>query len=223
MDHRVCAVSVLCLRWSFIFLRSNYIVDFEDHLNHLCCQLQLLFLRVYRFEYSLLVHVVCSFAHAVYSKEWVYVSDLFLLQSLNIFNWIITGVFSQYHRNFFQSISECSDCILFNAFNLISFFSNFNSACQFCGSSSTNDIIIFDHISYNTNCIEQTSFSFITNGSWSTSNKNCDCFRVDTILNQKDFVTWSSKCHLLYYTSFAKFLRCYLFKSWDNSSSCGDG
>jgi hypothetical protein len=113
-----------------------------------------LFLRHNRFEYTLLVHVVSSEVAGVNTNEWVGVFDLHFLNFLNVIDWVQTGVFGQAHWNGFKGISETSNCILFNTVDLIGLGGDSDRASELSGTSSTNDIIVFDHISNDANGIE---------------------------------------------------------------------
>lgn len=95
--------------------------------------------------------------------------DLFLLDLTYVVNWVITGVLSQGHWNFFQGIGESSDGVLFNTRDLISLLLDFDGAGKLSGSTSSNDVVVLDHVSDDTDGIMETSSSFITNSLRSSS------------------------------------------------------
>merc|ERR1719273_1204833 len=151
------------MKLSLVLLWCNNIVDFEDHLDHLCCQFKLLSLRHDRFVNTLLVHICGSLVICIDSDEWVIFRDLFLAQFTYIFNWVVTRVLCQSQWDFFKGICECSHSVLFDSLDFISLCSDRNGASKFSCTTSTNDVVVLDHVTDNTDCIMKASLCFITN------------------------------------------------------------
>jgi hypothetical protein len=124
----------------------------------------------------------------VNSDEGVSFTYLFLAQLTYVFNWIETRVLRQREWNFFEGICECTNGVLLDSFNLVSSLRNGDGASELSSTAATNDVVIFDHITHNTDCVMKATSSLVANNAGTTSNKDCNRFRVVTILNQNDSV-----------------------------------
>jgi hypothetical protein len=91
---------------------------------------------------------------------------------------------------------------LLNTLDLVSLLGYLNSAGQLSGSSTTNHIIVLDHVSDNTQSIMETSLSLIADGLAATSDQNGDCLAAGTVLNQDDFVLRGTESDFLNASSF---------------------
>jgi len=54
---------------------------------------------------------------------------------------------------------------LLNTLNLIGFLGDLNGTCKLGGTTTSNNFIAFNHVSYYANGIKEASLGFITNGS----------------------------------------------------------
>jgi hypothetical protein len=203
-------------------LWGDNIVDFQDHLNDLGSQLQLLFLRVNRLEDTLLVHVVGSEGHGVNSDEWVLLFDLHFLDVTYIGDWVESGVLSESHWDLLESVGESADGILFNSIDLISLLGNLDGASELSGTTSSNYVVILDHVSDDADGIEEASLGLVTNRAGSTSDQHGDGLGVLAFLNEENLIVRGTERELLDNSSLSELLWGNLFESWDDSSSGGD-
>ena len=169
---------------SLVLLWGNDIINLEDHLHYLSSQLQLLLLWHHWLEHTLLGHEAWTCVHCVNTNVWRVFFNLHFLNLLDVFNWWVSRVLSQSHRNLFKGISKSSDSVLLNTFNLVSFLLNLDGTSKLWGTTSTDDIVILDHVSNDTDCIEKTSLGLITDGFWSTSDQNGNSLWFWAILDQ---------------------------------------
>ena len=116
------------MKLSLILLWRDNVVNFEDHLHHLCRQFELLLLRHDRFVYTLLVHIRGPFVIGINSNEWVIFSDLLFTQFTYIFDWVVTRVLCQSQWNFFEGVCEGSHCVLFNSLDFVCLLCNSDGA-----------------------------------------------------------------------------------------------
>jgi len=107
-------------------------------------------------------HVVGSLAHGVNSYEWALLVDLHLFDVLNVVNGVETGVLGQGHWDLLKSVSESSHGVLFNSFDFVGGLVNLDGTGELGGTTSSDNIIVFDHVSDDTDGIEEASLSFIT-------------------------------------------------------------
>jgi hypothetical protein len=92
----------------------------------------------------------------------------------NILNWVVTGVLSKSQWNFFQSISEGSYSVLFDTLDFISGISNSDGASELSGTTSTDNVGVLNHVTYNANSVMKASAGFVANGLRSTTDHDCD-------------------------------------------------
>ena len=109
---------------SLVFGGCNYIVYFEDHLDDLSGELELVALGGSRLKDTLLVHVGRALAQSIDSDEWVLLVDLLLLDFAHILDRRVAGVLGESQRDLFVCVCESADGILLNTFDFISFFLN---------------------------------------------------------------------------------------------------
>jgi hypothetical protein len=131
----------------------------------------------------LLEHVVGSLAHGINSYEWALLVDLHLFDVLNVFNGVETGVLGQGHWDLLKSVSESSHGVLFNSFDFISGLVNLDGTGELGGTTSSDNIIVFDHVSNDTDGIEEASLGFITDSLGSTSDHAGNGLRFNTVFN----------------------------------------
>jgi hypothetical protein len=155
-------------------LRSDDIVDFKDHFNNLGGKLKLVLLGEDRLEDSLFHHVGSSPEHSINTEVCVFLFNLGLSNRGNILNWVVTGVLSKSQWNFFQSISEGSYSVLFDTLDFISGISNSDGASELSGTTSTDNVGVLNHVTYNANSVMKASAGFVTNSLRSTTDHDCD-------------------------------------------------
>ena len=204
---------------SFVFLWGNHIVNLQNHLNDLSCEFKLVLLWGCRFKDTLLEHVCCALVVSIYSDEWISIFNLLFADWADVFDWIETWVLCESQRNFFQSISKSAHCILFNTLDLVGGCSYCNWTRQFSGTTTTNNIIVTNHIANNTDCVVKATSCFITNYSGTAANQNGDCFWVFAILNENDSIVWSTETYFLNWTSLTEFVWRDFLKAGNNSST----
>lgn len=207
---------------SFVFLWGNHIVNLQNHLNDLSCEFKLVLLWGCRFKDTLLEHVCCALVVSIYSDEWICILNLLFADWADVLYRIKAWVLCKSQRNFFQSISKSAHCILFNTLDLVGGRSYCDWTRQFSGTTTSNNIIVTNHIANNTDCVVKTTSSFVTDHSWATANQNCDCFGVFAILDENDSIVWSTETYFLNRTSFTKFVWCNFLKTRDDSCTCCD-
>ena len=117
----------------------------------------------------MVIHAVGTLLHGINSEEWILLLNLHFLDVLHVLDGIETRVLSKSHWDLFQSIGKGSYCILFNTLDLVSLLGNLNSTSELCGTTTSNNVIIFDHVTDHTDGIKKTSLGLIANGSRSTS------------------------------------------------------
>jgi hypothetical protein len=95
-------------------LWSNDIVDFEDHFDDLGGELKLLLLGENTLKDTLLGHVSGALVVGVNTDESAVGLNLLFLDLTYVVYWVVAGVLSQGHWNFFQGVGESSYSVLFN-------------------------------------------------------------------------------------------------------------
>jgi ankyrin repeat protein len=147
---------------SLVLLGCDDIVNLEDHLNNLRGKLKLVLLGQDGLKNSLFVHVGGTLKVGINTNKRIGFTDLFLTQVRNVLNCLVTGVLSQGERDFLKRVGKSAHCVLLNTLNLISLFGNSNGAGELSSTTATNDVVVFNHISYDAESIEQASLSLVT-------------------------------------------------------------
>lgn len=208
---------------SLVLLRRNDIVNLEDHFDDLRGQFKLLLLGHHRLKDALFVHIHGSFVISVNAKERVVFSDLLFSQFGYVLDRVVARILSQSHRNFFQSVSKGSHGILFNAGNLIGFRAHGNRAGHLGGTTPSDDVIVFDHVTHDADGIVQATFSFVANCARTTTNHNCDGLGELAVLNKDHLVASCAKDHLFDLACLSELFRGDLFEARDDASASSNG
>ena len=171
----------------------------------------------------MLVHVVGSEGHAINTQEWVLLLNLHFLDFTDISDWVESGVLGESHWDLLESIGESSNGVLLNSVNLVGLLGNLDGTSQLGSTTSSDNIIILDHVSDNTDGIEEASLGLVANGSRSTSDKDGNGLGVVALLDKKDLIVGCTEREFLDASSLSELLWSNLLESWNNSGSSGDG
>ena len=166
----------------------NNIIDLEDHLNDLCGKFKLVLLGSGRFEDALLEHVGSALVISVNSDEGAGLTHLLFSDLRDVLDWGEAGVFGEGKGDFLKSVGKSAHCVLLNTLNLVSGLSNGDRASKLGSTTTSNDVVVLDHISHNTDSVMEATTGLITNDSGATSDEDGDSLRLNAILNQNNAV-----------------------------------
>jgi hypothetical protein len=148
---------------------------------------------------------------------------LHLLKLLDVLDGVEARVLGKAHWDLLKGISECAHGVLLNSHDLVSLLRDLNRASELSGTTSSDNVVVLDHVSNDADGVEEASLGLVTNGPGATSNEDGDSLGVFALLDEHDLIVGGSELELLDDTSLSKLLGRDLLESWDNSSSSGDG
>lgn len=127
-----------------------------------------------------------------------------LLHVCNIADRVKSRVFCQGHWDFFEGVSKSANSILLHSLDLVGLVGNLDCSCHFGGATAGDDVVVFDHVSDDTEGIVKGSVGFVTDGLGASSDEHGDSLGVGASLDQYDFVVGRSERHLLYQASLSE-------------------
>jgi len=146
-------------------LRGDNIVNLEDHLNDLRGKLKLIPLGQDGLKNALFVHVSSALKVGIDTNKRIGFADLLLTQVRNILNCVVSGVLGQGEGDFLKRVGKSAHSVLFNTFNLVSLLGNPDGTGELGSTTTANNVVVFDHVTYNANSVVKAAACLVANNS----------------------------------------------------------
>lgn len=208
---------------SFVIIRRNDIIYFEDHLDDLSSELKLLFLGKVGFVDLGFSHIGVSILHAVDSVVGVFFSDLLGLALGEGLDWVETGVVSEGSGDVLESVSEGADGVLFNIGNFVSGLSDGEGAGDFGSTTSPDDFVGLDEVADDAHGIVDTSDGLVDDHLGASSDEDGDGLGLFALFDDEHSFVAGSELNFSDGSGLSEFIGGDFFESGDDSGSGGDG
>mmetsp|Transcript_8220 Transcript_8220/g.9954 ORF Transcript_8220/g.9954 Transcript_8220/m.9954 type:complete len:568 (-) Transcript_8220:99-1802(-) len=208
---------------SLVLLGRDHIINLQNHLNHLSCELKLLLLGHDGFEDALFAHICSALVVGIDADEGVLSAHLLFAQLAHIFDGVVARVLGKGQRDLLESVGEGAHSVLLDTADLVGLLGDGDRASELGGATTANDVIVLDHVADDADGVMEAALGLIADSLGATSDHDGDSLGVHAVLDQDDLLARGAVGDLFDAAGSAELLRGDFLEAGDDARTSGDG